>query len=464
MFLIPQWSPEEEYNYMTVNELITQGATKQVGFYPILEHLTIVSAYHIFGGLLSPIMISQYFNPLFGALTIIPIFLFIRQISSTKTALLTSVFWAFSEASFYRTAIFSSSEIFAFFFAVLALYFYSRKKYLSTAAMTGLAFYTHLLPGFFLVFAIFIHQFITQKLKVKIISIAVLTGVVLFLLSPLSPHQRISSVLNPLTILSHFNVSNIFLYSIDELISGVTFFAGLAILGILALASVVMHKKQNLVIFSTLIAAFAVFVFSWVVYSPNIFAPPRLTFYFILPLAFYASVLLVKWRASSSYKMHFIADYIVIFIIITSLFAASAGTHTMLMSQNSPAREEYIALDELDSQGYFDINPYYWWSDYSIRIAITARSSFGFGPTTGVNETQLKLVSANLADQNATLDSDTPFKYIYFSERMEAASFFQIYTSNRTQQIRVSLHDVWTNSSIWQLIYHNHGVKVYGRN
>jgi hypothetical protein len=456
LFLIPQWSPEEEYNFMTINDLITTGTTHQAGFYPIIEHLTIYGVYTFFDGHFSAITISQYFNPLLGALSAIPIFLLIKKFSNTKIALLSSLFWTFSEASFYRTAIFSSTESLSFFFAIFTLYFYHEKKYIPTIILLGLTFYTHLLPGFFIILTIFIYQFITRNIKIKILSIAIFLGVVLFLFSPLNPQQRLISTLNPVTLLSHFNLSNIFLYSGQDLILGITIFLGTIVLGILTLISFKKYKTQNTFIFSMLIASILLFVFSWITYSPQLFAPPRLTLYFIIPLSFYAGILLIKLRKS----FIFISILLITIIMVSSTFP---GLQPMLLYQNSVTTNEYKALGDLQQQGYMNVNPYYWWSDYPIRIALTARSPLGFGPTIEINETQIKNISLEMFNETMALDLSTSFKYIFFSERMEQESFFLIYTENRTQQIRKPISDIWQNSTIWQLIYHNYGVKVYGR-
>jgi hypothetical protein len=437
------------------------GKTNQIGLYPILEHATIFVIYKITN--LNSILISQYFNALFSALTVIPIFLLIKKFSNTQIAFLSSIFWAFSEAVFYRSAIFSSTETFAFFLAIFALYFYSKKQYLPTVVLISLSFYTHLLPAFFLVLTIFLHQFFIRSKKAKILITIPLFSIIIFLLSPLNPHQRLVSVLNPATLLTHFNLSNLFVYSLTDLAFGIIIFLGIILLSLLTLISLVKYKTQNKIIFSMLVIAISVFIFSWIVYSPNLFAPPRLTFYFVIPLSFYTAVFITKFNFKTKVPKlwkHFLVLFILISMICSSIF----GSQTMLFYQNSVTKNEYLALNDLNNLGLFNIDPSYWWSDYPIRISISAITLIMYSNisiTTTVDETSVINNSIQLANQNDTLKSDTIFKYIFFSERMEKESFFTVFTNNRTTQIREPLNDIWSNSTMWELIYSNYGVKVY---
>jgi asparagine N-glycosylation enzyme membrane subunit Stt3 len=459
LFFIPQWSPEEEYNYLIVKELISIGSTFQIGSYPIFGHLIVFGIYTISGNSISPVVISQYINPVFGALTVIPLFFLIKKLSNEKTALLASIFWTFSETVFYRTSTFSSTEAIAFFLTISALYLYTRKKYVPASILIGLAFYTHLLPAVFAVLIIFTHQFYIRSIKIKVLSIISISAMALFLLSPFNPHQRLASVIEPTVLITHFNPSNIFLYSFSDILIGLSVFLGTVALGLLTIISLVKYKIQNKLVFSMLIVAFLVFVFSWIVYSPNIFAPPRLTFYFIIPLSFFASVLIVK-----SYQPTFIKYGVVALIVSLMLCSSIVGLRSMIWVQNSATNDEYSALDDLQNLGLLNINPSRWWSDYPIRISITSRASLtnpDMSINSAVNETDVINSSAQLADQNATLNQNTLFKYVFFSERMKKESFFTVYTDNRTAQIREPLHDIWSNSSIWHLIYYNYGVKVY---
>lgn len=462
LFLIPQWSPEEEYNFMIVNELCIKGSTNYLGAYPVFGHLIIWLVNFLTG--INSAFISQYFNPFFSALTIIPLFLFVQKISSRQTAFLASVFWAFSEAVFYRSAIFSSTETFAFFLAMFALYFYVKKQYVPTIILMCFAFYTHLLPAFMIFLTIFLHQFIIRSRKIKFLSIAILTGVVLFLFSPLNPHQRIVSVLNPSVLFNHFSLSNVFVYSMQDLVMGLTIFLGIILLGLITIISLIKYRVQNKLVFSMLIISICTFIFSWIVYSPNIFAPPRLTFYFVIPFSFYASLFIINFSIRRKTLLKILKCSVVVFVLVAMVISSICGAQTMLFYQNSVTNNEYLALHELQELGLLNINPSYWWSDYPVRISITSIvviTNSSIPITTTVNETSVINNSTRLADQNGTLNPDTIFKYVFFSERMEKESFFTVFTNNRTQQIRVPLHDVWANSSMWQLIYYNHGVKVY---
>lgn len=463
MFLVPRWMVEEESNYMIVNDLVTTGSPRQLQFRPLLTYYVVYSLWLIFR--INPIIICQYINPIVGALTVIPLFLLGRQFLDKKWSLTICLFWTFSEASFYRTVHFGTTEPLAFFFTVFALYFYQRKKYLFLGISLVLSFLSHLLPAFFVVTVIFFHQVFFKEWKQKIIGILIMSVVILFIYSPLNPSQRIRSILSPLTLFSRLTFNNIFLYSFTELFLGAKRFLGMIFLFFFSVIAFVKRTKQNRLVTTILLSAFGFFVFSWMAYSPLVFAPPRLTFYFVIPLSYYSvnginhifNIIQLK-----KFVKH-ISIIICICIVISSMVISSFnGFETMLWISDSLTKEEYKVLDELQTMGLIT-TPTEWWCDYPAMIALVARTPKTYLSSMVQNETVIQQQSELLLNTSTALPPI--FKFIFLSERIKKNGFFITFTCSRSKLTHKPVKDVWNNCSMWELLYHKpeYGVKVYKR-
>ena len=470
MFLVYRWMPcEEEYNYMTVYDLVMTGSPRQTQFYPILTHYAVYGIWTIIR--INPITISQYFNPVIGALTIIPIYLLSKQFFNKKQSLLVCLFWTFSEASFYRTSYFGSTETLGFFLAISGLYLYRRKKYLFSSLFIFSSLMSHLLPAFFVVAVIFLHQIFTGTKKQKLISLFTVLGVILFINSPFSPHQRLLSVINPSVIFSQIDKTNIGLYSLTDIGLGISIFSGIFILGIFTFWTLITKGIQNKFIFSMLLTAIGLFVFSWISYSPFIFAPPRLTFYFVLPFSYY----FIKLFAN---KRDRIVKTLIIFLICVSMVMSSVkGLETVLWIDDSLTASEYKVLDELQKTGQI-INVVDWWGDYGVKVALSVRQPYTITWEVKVEQT-INIPSVSLTqnmseedfgqtiiedDMNKTMATKTKYKYIFLSERMERNGFFVVWGGvggKRSLLVHKPVADVWKNSTMWELKYDKYGVKIY---
>ena len=233
------------------------------------------------------------------------------------------------------------------------------------------------------------------------------------------------------------------LYSLSEVLGGVAMFLGFLSLGVAAVWGW-LHTRKNPVMTIYLILAMAMFIFSWVDYQPNVFAPPRLTFYFLVPLIYYAST----WVNIKSLAI----------ICVLAVAASWAGCPTMLYTGNTLTLEEYDFLDSLpvDVHGIAE-----WWTDYPFRVALT--SYYNAEPTVALNVATVESLSAGILDVESTLRNDTGYRYVLVSPRMEKEGLFFIHTDSRTIHIRKPVSDIWVDSPNWRLIKELNGIKLYER-
>jgi len=465
---------EEPYNYITVDEILTTGITKNQGFYPIFEHQVIAYFSQIFH--IDPISLSIIFNPLISALTAIPIFLIFRKYLKDGQSLLISLFWCLSEAVFYRSAGFYTTEPLSLFFMFFALYFYTRKNYVGVASFAVLSLITHLLPFAFLSATIFAEKFIFGSRKFQIISILGIVSTAIFVYSPLNPYRRIVSILDINYMMSKFNIGNIFnLYDLNTLKSGVMLFYGTLILIVITMFCVIQLVGQRLSIFSgdlklnldaatkisisMLLVSFGLVAFSWIVYNSMLFAPPRLLLFTIVPLSFFV----VFWINQPA--VHGRSRIMLIFVICSMMVCSSfAGSQTMLWSNNSLTKNEYLALDEIQQTFGFD-RAIVWWCDYPINTEITSRVRNDVIWEVNISPSVMIEYFKKVSQENSTLSNDTIhiIKYAFISERMKQEGMFIQFTETRTIHSRRPVIDIWNNNINWKLVYDNHGVKVYER-
>jgi len=460
-FLVANWFVEEEFVYMIVESLMGNNP-EYAGFYPSLTQRMVVG--FSFFGFINPEIIAKIINPLFATLTLIPIYFLVKNSLTKNQTYTVLLFWAFSEAVFYRTAHFSSTEAVSFFFAILALALYQQTKikygFGLVLGCLGLSLWSHVLPAVIIAGTIFIHKFLFSGLKGKIIGLCLIIGVGLILFSSFSPHLRVIDVGNPITMLSNLSISNLFLYSITELFFGIKIFSGLLILLLLSIPMLILKPKNHKILLSLLIVSILIFIFSWIAYSPQIFAPPRLTLYFVIPLSYYAT--LTIWKI---YKTNKKSLFIVGLIVTTMLISIFSGLQPMLWIDNAMTKYEYQALQD-NKDIITDV--YDWWCDYPVRIAITriTLSNIKHAPT---NETKAIIDSEIFRNYSATVTPNNAnivisFKYVFYSERMSKEGLFiMYYGEGRSKQIREPIPNIWETSPFWKLVYNNTEVKIYER-
>ena len=421
-FIVYRWLPcEEEYNYLTVEELLETGTTHLIGFYPLLTHYLIyilVLLTHI-----DPVILCQYFNPFIGALSIIPLYFIAKQFFSTKQSLIICMIWSFSEASFYRTAYFGTTEPFAFMLCLISQYFYIKKRYVPSIIFLAVSFYSHLLPGFHTVIVYGIDLLMKGTKKQKISILFLLTILILFFFSPLNPHQRAIEAIK-------FVKLNPFIYNLNDIMLGLNVFSGLMVLFIFSILSFFKQRTHSFWC-SSLHASILFFAGSWLTYNPYFYGAPRMTFYFVVPLSFFAI---------HTIKNHHV---IIIGIILSSLLATLNGLQPMLWIGDAMTENEYKALDDLEKLNV-NFTSSLWFTDYPVNIAITRK-----GKT---------IQTIQLSKRNETV-----IKYVFLSERNMRNGLFIERKSSRNLIVHKPIQDIWKNSSDWILIYNKYGVKIYER-
>ena len=443
LVLVPRWIIEEEYNFVIVKDLIRFGETLYPNSYPILEHLLIYNIYKITN--LSPIILSQYANPFLGALTIVPLYFLLKRYLTTRQTLCGCLFWTLSEAAFYRASSFGSTEVLGFLLSLSVLTLYVYKRYVWVLILFPIALYSHLLPSIFIFGVMALDLFMKSSKKQKVVVIFSGVSILLFLASPLNPHGRILHTLNFSTIVLNFDVMNIFLYSLPELISGVFIFGGFVCLVLVTFAVFTRKQMNNNVMNVFLFLAAGLFFWSWIDYSPGVFAPPRLTFYFLVPLIYYS----VKF-VTESVATH--AQFIVCVIGLIMVGSAVVGTPTMLFIDDCVTKEEYEFLDKLPVT-VETVDE--WWTDYPLRVSLESRYE-------GVQvEIFNELSTRDYTNPFVTM-TESQFKYVLITPRMERSSLFFVYPK-RTVQIRKPIADIWANSSLWKLLVEENGIKLYKR-
>jgi len=461
LFLIPRWVAEEAFVFRQTQEMATEKITFNVTI-PILTQLIVY-----FTSLFSHIdlrTIAMSFNPLISALTVVPIYYFsIKYLTKTQSVFV-CMFWTFSESVFYRSATYSSTEPLAIFLCVFSLAFYVRKNYIPSFAFLILSLFSHLLPGAFTIGVVAVDMFLNTSKKKKLIAIGLCLAFYLFILSPFDTHIKQQDKINPIYLISRFKISNIMLYSATDIAFGISVFMGSIFLILFSLLEIISTKFSiDKIIISMLIVATGLFTFSWIFYSPYLFAPPRLTIYFIIPLAMLSS----KWISSMKGNRKYI---IFMFISVIMILSTFSGLNAFLTVSDAPTLNEYSAINDLYKTGV--IKDYdKWFADYPATCSIvSAEITDSFLYIKPANQTLVDTQSEELYNMIHTLATNTTaqnikvpsrYDYIFVSDRMTNLAFFNIYTGSRAYQVHFPFK--WEESSSWRLIYNRYGVKVYQR-
>jgi hypothetical protein len=331
-----------------------------------------------------------------------------------------------------------------------------------------ISMYTHILPAVFIIGLVLLDIFLNGNYRHKVYVAVVLCLVVLFLISSLNPHQVMTYFILPSSMSSQFKLSNIFLYSISDLLLGVSIFFGSVVMVILSLISILLYKPKINIMFEYLFGCILLFVVSWLFYSPYLIAPTRVIFYFILPLSFFTSLLISKFKT--------ILSIIFILIIITTMILTSInGANTMLYINNAMTSDEYEFLGH-SSIIHNTYNFTEWWTDVPMKNSLIFYSSDLRLPLLQDSfytiENQRIEVNLNLtvsttkttinANETTTVEIIPPFfKYIILSPRMEKSAFFFFKTKYRTVQINQPIPDIWKDLPDWKLVEEYKNIKIY---
>lgn len=451
-FMVYEWiHAEEVYNFITVDDLVKFRTARLSQFYPVLEHYFVYVLWFVTR--INHKILSYIINPLLISLSVIPLYLFLKEICPEGESLAVCALWTFSESVFYRTSHFGSTETLGLLFMTVGMYLYIKKKYLFLIPTLVVMVYAHLLPFAYLVVVIIGHRLLTGTRKQIFITIALGLFGLLFLYSPFNPHPRITSVIAIDELLSWLSISNIFLYSLSELAMGVVMFSGTLVLLIGGGMYVFVNRQTNKFMLSGLIVAFGLMLLGWFAYSPYLVGPPRLTVYFVIPLSYY----IVKFISKISSQKELLPKIsILCFIMILSSYS---GLPRMLYINDALTKGERLAIDELGDMGILG-RTNNWWCDYTVRASLLLRSN---DTVWTVEVDKIRIVNESLSLVNPLMSHKPVFEYVFLSERMERSAFYILRNGTRSTHIRKPVEDTWFDDPRWELEYHNHGVKVYGR-
>jgi len=460
---------EEELVYRVVDDIIVLGQPRE-GFNLYNPLTTYGVAYLHLITRISPIFLAQIFNPLMGALTLIPLFFLAKNLIGKKGALIASLFYTFSEVTFYRTSTFGSVEPIGILFAITTLYFYQTKKYVLSGLAYFLTFEGHILPFIWVSGALFFDAFFFGSIKKKILFLIVVTVGILALYSPFLPYQAVKNLIQPESMLKDVDVTNIFrLYSFTDLIFvGIPTFGGTAVVGLIFLCCSLKYKKGIIkeVSFSMLFSSICLFVLAYISQNAVLISPVRVLLYLFIPMSFYSAKLISSLNQKQSIVL-------VSVMVLVSILSYPSGFERVLWVPYSLTEGEYTAIADIS---YLILDKSNWYSDYPASIALLAASSrdwkgIGVPPENvagyieRIRETG-KIIDSTKNANNTEAFDQYGFKYVFYSQRMaEDAMFLQFLVppSGRNIYFHQPLNDIWAGSSNWKMIYDNNGVKVYER-
>jgi hypothetical protein len=481
LFIIPRWIAEEDSFSYTVFELIRTGTTVRIGYQAIIEQYLIYYVYLVTH--INPITLLQYANPFIGGLTVIPVYYCMKQLLTKKEAFIATTIWTFGENVIYRSSTFNSTETLGFFFAMLALYMYLNIKnktlrkdkikfFFGFLVIITVSIFTHLLPATLIIGIVSLDMFLKGNKRNKIIVSLFVCLVIIFLYSPLNPDQTMMYSIRPDLLISQFNLSNILsLYSISDLMLGVSIFFGSVVLIFLSLPEILSFKYKNKFMYIYLFGCLILFIASWLIYSSYLIGPTRVVFYFIIPFAYFTSIFISKFKGK-------ILVIFVFIIIITTILTSLNGINTMLFIDKSLTLDEYTFLEKstiIQNTTYFDN----WWTDTVFRdsLLISLNNINSTKPSSlpniynSIDVEKLRLnINATLSTitittyENGTIitkNNPPIFKYVLLSPRMEKSAFFLVNTKYRTIQINQPIPDIWKDLPDWKLIEEYKNIKVY---
>ncbi len=478
--MIPDLLPSDEYNnWVLLEVMIREGRSFDFLLSPQLQYY-LMYLVHLATGISSKVLF-RWTNSIIGGLSVFAFYYFASGFMDKEHALYSSVLYTFSEPFFYRSAFLGSTEILGITFMFIFLGFYLRKQYIKMVPLILVSAYIHLAP-FVLGISILVADLVINKKKIR--SALIIGGAVFLLIfGPFSPHrkQKIEILSAPFKSIS---VKNFFIYSLNELI----IIGGLCYLGFIALASVTIPriKLWNRTELIILFISTAFMLFSWLSYNSMIFSPRRMIVYMVIPMITFASRIIKKP---------------LVYLLIISLMVIAPplkGTQTFIWVNDAITTPELEAIRWLSENGYFDISEWYiWFSDRTVTQAVNPYIFFmrpDRDPESAsyntkeeadrMNEFVSEVHRAyeeflNYTDEPIPTPSpdpdepdikvqdpivDSPWKYVFLSERMKKQAFFLIRDpigGDRSKEVRRPIEDIWVNHTYFTEIYNKDGVIIY---
>lgn len=334
--------------------------------------------------------------------------------------------------------------------------------------MITISIFTHTLPAMLVIGLVSLDIFLKGSKKQKLFVFIIIFLSIVFLFSPFNPNQVMISAILPSTMLSHFSLSNIFLYSITDFLLGASIFFGSVCLVAITLISLFLCRPKFSIMYEYLFGCICLFLVSWFFYSPYLVGPTRIVFYFIIPLSYFVSILVSKFKNK-------ISIIFTLFIVVCMVLTSLNGSNTMLYINNAVTSDEYNFLEHsslIHSTYYFGE----WWTDMPLKSSLLLFSSNltkvvlpdtfwvleGQKVKVDLNSTKTTLkIIVNTNGTTTTVVIPPIFKYVILSPRMEKSAFFFFNTEHRTIQVNQPIPDIWKDMPDWKCVEEYKNIKIY---
>lgn len=427
--LIPRPFPSDEVNNLQYTFWLKQHNGVSADSFSA-PHLTFYIIYFVSSLGINPLTISYFFNPIISGLTTFPFYYFVSTKLTRNQSVIATTLFTFSEALFYRTAFFGSTEALGLFFAFTFLALYQRKKYIWSLFPLILVPLSHILPFIFVVGYVLVDLISQKRYKLPI---AVLILTLLFLFNPwFSPHKTQSYQIPT----SSLSLSKLFLYNPEDILIGIITFISSAILILSTLSKFKSFKKPDKLLFSSLVF-FA--TLSLLAYNTAVIAPFRFIPYIVIILIpIFFKVLDLRAVALLS------------ILILTFSFTSPliGGTNYYLWTNDAVTQDEMLAIQYLGSKGIII-------KDEFITNDTIDGARFWFADTP--SEQYLRLLYGGHKSGNDHI------YYIFLSPRMRTNAFFLVpVEGGRTRLTHRAVSDIWASNPNWIRLYPNSETNLYG--
>ncbi len=450
MFLVPSIFPGDEHTTVSyVLWLMEHGGSANPFHNPHLEFYLTYAVCLLTRA--DPVKICFIMNPIIGGLSVLSFYYFATNVMSEKKALVAASIFTFSEAHFYRTCNFTSTEALGIFLMFLFLGLYGRKKYRLAAVVLVTIPFAHTLPFIFSVSFTVIHVLMNKGNKLYALTLCVLT--ILLYASPLKIHIPQSTRII-VGMLSSFSWKNVFVYSSFEILSFLPCFSGIVIMSVVTLPRFKEWNGINKLLLFICVMGMGVSILCY-----RYMSPVRFLVYITIPLT-----LTFAERVESK-------KVLAILIVIMVATPYAGGLDKMMWISDSITTEEIDAVEWLIEQGYFNLKtdptPDYvqygrrgdWFYDTTVNKYVILRSG-----------SWMKYrVFLNYKYKNASWIKITnmPYQpsYVFLSERMKRGAFIHDRGEGRADLrptiLNVPIEDIWRGDSRWKEIYNKNGVVIY---
>lgn len=461
--VVYEFAPTDDYvHYFYVTQLIDKGKPSSPGFAPQLMQYIIAGIYFFSLKNINLLWLCKCFNPVVGALTLIPFYYFCRKLTSENNALMASALFAVSDLHYYRSAYFGQSETLSMLFMFCFLALYVRQRYIWCGLPLVCMFYTHLLP-FMVSMAFISFYYFVSEISVKrfMILVGLILGTALLVGGPFSSHLRMAQFINIQRFPSFFKVANLGVYSIGELWLGIRLMFGSVVLGLIVLYNYLRKPQWDITSTMFFVSLIGV-VITWIGYDAAAMAPTRIAPYVGMSVIAMFSQIDIKQKKLIT---------ILLFALMFTGPVVFGGINTNLWVYDAATKEEVDALNYVDNNKIIDFGKTHvdeWFADRSISCIIwykTIRS----GDTKMTVHQNITRQGQDISQRQNDLETSnitaTRYKYIFYSNRMKQRGFILVYDlkHHRITPERRPIAKPYIDPEKYKLIYEKDGVWIYER-